>query len=416
MDDLPPDVLTIRMSASGKLLWTSTELCYDTTHCTYYPSVHEYQLPQERSFETLPRSDLTVLDRLGPGVVKAAYTCHASAEEKVVAFKYGPASSYYGGVWDEIQILSRLPSHPYIIPIYSLVVEELSGLGVVGFTMPAIAARTLDKHWPRPFKLRWFRELVGLVDELNLDFGISHQDIAPRNLLINPDTDSILLIDFGHAAQIHQDPDLDLTTEGGYRTVYLPEVDDVKGVMYFLYCVVTRDPKYKFLPLNQVKEEEFEDPKRWVQHPDVELDNDISTFFNEMMAWVRKRRDGRHSGNHAREPRHIEYPDAPLELPVDKVKVISLIDSYMRRQARVEYGRPVLNWQRPPKSKVDKTRRLLATGRYADEEVEKDFILVPDPKRGFPQRPVRVTRSILKRQPFVGRRRREEDVERVGRE
>lgn len=398
IDDLPPDVLAIRMSAGGELLWTSTESIYDSVFCTYYPSVHEYQLPRERSFGTLLRSDLTVLDRLGPGVVKASYTCQASAKERVVAFKYNPACPQYGGVWDQIQILSRLPSHPYILPIDSLVVEELSGLGVVGFTMPAIAARTLDKHLPRPFKLRWLRELMGLVDELNFDFGITHQDIAPRNLFINPDSDSILLFDFGRAALIDGDSE---TTTWGRRSVQDPECDDVKGVMYFLYCIITRDPKYKFMPLNQLRERELEDPARWVQHPDVELDSDLSTFFEELMTWVWKRREGEHPGNYTQAPRHLKYPSLP-EPPMDNVGPrTNLSDVRIPRSTRTKFGRPVLNWQRPPKSKVDKTRRLLATGRYADEEVKKAFILVPDPKRGFPQRPARVTRSTLKRQQLV---------------
>ena len=40
------------------------------------------------------------------------------------------------------------------------------------------------------------------VDDLNLKHGVIHQDIAGRNLLIDPDTDSILLIDFGCAFRI----------------------------------------------------------------------------------------------------------------------------------------------------------------------------------------------------------------------
>ena len=35
---------------------------------------------------------------------------------------------------------------------------------------------------------------------LNLELGIMHQDIAPRNLLIDPGTDKIILFDFDWAA------------------------------------------------------------------------------------------------------------------------------------------------------------------------------------------------------------------------
>lgn len=54
-------------------------------------------------------------------------------------------------------------------------------------------------------------------------------------------------------------------------------------------------------------------------------------------------------------------------------------------------ARPALTWHRPLQSKVDPARRLLATGRYADEEEavsgRRAAIAVPDPKRGFPQPP-----------------------------
>jgi hypothetical protein len=55
---------------------------------------------------------------------------------------------------------------------------------------------------------------------------------------------------------------------------------------------------------------------------------------------------------------------------------------------RTQHGRPILSWRRPPKAKVDKSRRLLATGRYADQEAKVPRLVAPDPKRGFPQPPV----------------------------
>jgi hypothetical protein len=42
MDDLPPGVLALDMSESGKVLWTSSSVEYHAGRCTYYPSVHEY--------------------------------------------------------------------------------------------------------------------------------------------------------------------------------------------------------------------------------------------------------------------------------------------------------------------------------------------------------------------------------------
>lgn len=393
VDDLPPDVLAIDLDAAGKVTWTSTDPQHNSNVSTYYPSIDEYQLPpSSQNLTTLLRSDLTVIDRLGSGVDKVSYICPISGQEKTVAFKSSPAVAHFGGVWDEIQIMARLPPHPLILALDSLVLEELTGLGVVGFTTPVIQARTLDKLSPSPFKLRWLRELMGLVDELNLEFGILHQDIAPRNLFINPDTDSILLFDFNWAAGVGQ------TQKDGYKTVK-PARNDVKGVMYFMYLIITRDPKYSVWQLDFVEEDVLEDRERWIKHPQVQLDDDVSAFYDELMAWVRTRRGHSPLAHHTQATRHIEVP-IPPKPPRDEVeggRGANLAGVVTPCQSRLAAGRPVLNWQRPPKAKVDKCRRLLATGRYADEKTETVPIPVPDPKRGFPQPPARLTRAKLRR-------------------
>ncbi|KAK4038852.1 hypothetical protein C8A01DRAFT_47570 [Parachaetomium inaequale] len=383
LNDLPPDVLAINMRASGKLLWTSRDTQYNGAKCTYYPSVDEYRLPGSAgSLPTLLRSDLTVVGRLGPGTTKVSYVCPASGQENVVASKAVGCCAYYGGIWEEIQIMVQLSPHPLVPPLDGLILEELTELGVVGFTSPLIPGHSLDKPLAGPFKLRWLRELMGLVDELNLEFGVVHQDIAPRNLFINPETDSILLFDFGWAAGIGQARH----EGGGYHNTEKPARNDVKGVAFCIYAIITRDPKSRFLHLDDAKEDELEDRTRWIKHPQVELDSDVSTFYDELMAWVRKRREGPRLTHYTQAPRHIDFP-VPPEPPRDEDdEGRSLIGMLGSCGTRLEAGRPVLNWQRPPLARTDKNRRLLATGKYADEEVERVPIPVPDPKRGSARR------------------------------
>jgi hypothetical protein len=171
--------------------------------------------------------------------------------------------------------------------------------------------------------------------------------------------------------------------------------NDVKGVMYFMYPIITRDPKYRFLQLEDAKEKNLGDRTRWVKNHQVDLDSDVSAFYDELMAWVRKRREGPHLTHYTQAPRHIDFPVRPRP-PKDKSKWGSnLKDVSTFCQLRLEAGRPVLSWQRPAKARVDKDRRLLATGRYVDEEVTTVPIPVPDPKRGFTQPPTRVTRARL---------------------
>lgn len=139
----------------------------------------------------------------------------------------------------------------------------------------------------------------------------------------------------------------------------------------------------------------MEDGERWVKHPQVQLDDDVSVFYDELMAWVQTRRGHSPLAHHTQAPRYIEVPIPPTP-PRDEMKRnrgANLAGVVTRCQSRLEAGRPVLTWQRPPKAKVDKSRRLLATGRYADEKIETVPIPVRDPTRGFPQPPARLTRA-----------------------
>ena len=84
-----------------------------------------------------------------------------------------------GGVWSDIQIpaqlkLARRPPRPNLVSLLSTVVEKVSGLGVVGFTIPFISGYTLlHQQPPWSFSQKWLRELVGAVD-LPSQFTVRH--------------------------------------------------------------------------------------------------------------------------------------------------------------------------------------------------------------------------------------------------
>ena len=182
---------------------------------------------------------------LSGNVDKVCYKLPSTGDdvEKVAVFKYSGSGDPYGKVWGEIQIMSQFPrDHPHLLSLDSIILEELSGLGVVGFTTPFIPSPTLEKLLPI-IKLRWLKELMAVVDELNLEYGIIHQGIADRNIFINPATDSILLFDFEGAAGIGN------VGTPGY-SCYKPARNDVKGVVLLAYYLVTRDPQYDMFLLN----------------------------------------------------------------------------------------------------------------------------------------------------------------------
>ena len=122
----------------------------------------------------------------------------------------------------------RLPPHPNIVPFDKVVVDELEG-GCVGFTTKYIPGGTLDENRSRTFKLKWLHQLIKIIDELNLNLGIAHQDVSPRNLVIDDDeNDSLMIFDFNFSSRIG-------------TPAYKEACNDVKGVLFTIYELITRD-------------------------------------------------------------------------------------------------------------------------------------------------------------------------------
>jgi hypothetical protein len=117
----------------------------------------------------------------------------------------------------------------------------------------------------------------------------------------------------------------------------------------------------------------------------------VSVFYDEVMAWAAKRHAGPQLTHYTQAPKAMMLM-APPTPPEDNVVLdgdddeirFNLISTETLCKDRLQFGRPFLNWRRPPNSKMDKSRRLLATGRCADEEEDTGFIAISDPTRGFP--------------------------------
>lgn len=164
----------------------------------------------------------------------------------------------------------RLPKHPNIVPFHSIVVDELEGR-FVGFTSVYIPGGTLEENNTRTFKLKWLHQLINVIDELNLNLGISHQDIAPRNLVIHEPTDSLMLFDFDFSARIG-------------RTGYSEARDDVKGTLFTMYEIITRNDNLRAIR-HEDQDVSLIEHKEWVRHPDVQLDRPISEFRCVLEEW-----------------------------------------------------------------------------------------------------------------------------------
>ncbi|KAH7240129.1 uncharacterized protein BKA55DRAFT_706620 [Fusarium redolens] len=284
IDNLVPDVFKIRVSPQGVLTSNSTDQKDDNTLCPYRPPLEATERPD--GIEVIPRSDLEELDRLGS-----------------------------------------------LVDL--IIVDELEGR-CVGFTTEYIPGGTLEEKKSRTFKLKWLTQLITVIDELNLNLGIAHQDVAPRNLLINEATDSIMIFDFNFSIR-SEEPS------------YSEARNDIKGEQHVLEI----------------------EQKDWAQHPDVQLDRPVSEFREVLREWSKKRHAGKQITAYKNAPNFIDWPDTP-ELPSFEVVIYyggkPTTELQVRwsteRKMRLEQSKTVLNWQRPPQSKLKPGDRILETGEF----------------------------------------------------
>ncbi|KAK4242246.1 hypothetical protein C8A03DRAFT_11518, partial [Achaetomium macrosporum] len=310
---------------------------------------------------TIRRSEITELDRLCVHVDLVSY---AGMEKGV--FKYSHQWKGFGPKWQEIHIHARLPHHPNILPIDRLVLDEVSGTRVVGFTMPFIDGGDLAARKDRPFKFKYLKLLLQVVDDLNYKFGIAHHDIASRNLFIDPSTNNLVLFDFSVAAKIGYERE---RYHLGESVQELKERNDVKGVVLTVHEILTRESRVGSMQLQYIDETDLLiGPEKWVEHPDVELDPglDAVDYYNELMRWVRARRECPIT-HYTEAPEHVDWPTEMADPPERK-------KSYDREFAE-KHGLPYIEWARPRGAHLDRSRRLLATGKYANgNEVNGNLI------------------------------------------
>ncbi|KAH9896183.1 hypothetical protein F4778DRAFT_257722 [Xylariomycetidae sp. FL2044] len=355
IDALGPDVYAVKLSQDGELISVSTKPEDDATRCVYYPSLQT--IPRPDWVKTALRSDLLEVDRLGPNVDLVSYTSDANATETKAVFKYYFLFQFMQRLWHEVNLWIRLPPHPNIIPLDRLVIDELCGR-VVGFTSLFIPGGTIEENTSRTFKLKWLQQLTCVIDDLNLKYGIAHQDVAARNLLINSETDALMLFDFNFSGQI-----------GGIG--YAKNRDDVKGVVFTLYEIITRDMHFRRVPHDQQNPADVQELKEWPQHRDVKLDHPISEYRSVLNDWVRKRQGGKQLAIYTEAPEYIDWP----LLPAPPARERTFVDLLGNRQTNklvqwsktrhIERGNgiAVLNWERPAQNKLRDGDRVFANGQ-----------------------------------------------------
>lgn len=353
---LSPDVYEIYVAQDGSLISTSTDPRDDKTLCPYYPPLDQLPPLLLEEFKTVTRFDLREIDRLGPNVDLVSYQGSLGVDDSMQAvFKYYTISQYIHRTWDEMNLWMRLPRHPNVVPFDRVVVDELEGR-IVGFTSVYIPGGTLKENRSRVFKLKWLEQLTRVVDDLNLRHGIMHQDIAARNLLVDPATDNLLLFDFDYAARIG-------ITDGRNRFAwYSDDRDDVKGVIFTLYEIITGDEHYRDVPHEEQDPADVQNMSTWPQRPDSLLDHPVSEYRSVLDRWVKRRQAGTRISVYTEAQEPIDWP--ALSDPPKTEVVWARGTEHETRTMEVMWAEPrglawetdntrrFLDWQRPPQSKV----------------------------------------------------------------
>ncbi|KAG6016877.1 hypothetical protein E4U43_002856 [Claviceps pusilla] len=292
--------------------------------------------------KTVYLASLTELDRLQWQVDLISYqespSISNTPSEKIAVFKYWFMFNGMFRTWSELNCWCRLPrDHPHIVPFDSVVLDNTTD-GIVGFTNLFIPGGTLfsNNATSRPFRLRWLHQLLSVVDDLNYRYGIMHQDIAPRNLLIDK-KDNLRLFDFNYSIMIDKD--------------YSPHRDDWKGIAFTLYEIITLDEHFRKVP-HEEQDAEALLHLEWVKHPDVKLDNDVQAFRDVLNIWLNKRRlkkfdpaDTWVRWDWMPEPplRAVPCFDSQRKIIGKEIKSVTTLF----RQDLIAMGEPFWDWERP---------------------------------------------------------------------
>ncbi|KAG2164508.1 hypothetical protein JADG_004247 [Aureobasidium aubasidani] len=295
MNQLDPGVHTIRVNAEGSLVSTSSNPGEDPEYAVFYPSLHD--APSLQGCPTMEMSKLVELDRFGPGVDLASYKDENGIVKKVV-FKTHPGA--YGSI---------------------------------------ISAHTIHDNRKQIFKLDWLHQLTSVVDFLNLELRVAHQDIAPRNIICLEQASEghqLLLFDFDRASSIGQ-------------LGWAEELNDIKGVIFSLYEIITLHDSYQRLPPSERNLEVVMNLENWPQRRN--LDVEVPILRKHLEEWVQCRKDMAPTTQDAISPSRV--PEMPKPRPIvddideNGTPVYISLPRTQRHLAR-KYSNYVISWERPP--------------------------------------------------------------------
>ena len=343
VDTLGPDVNRVCFAADKTVQAISGDPADDVTRFVYYPLLTTEEAGED-ALHCLQRTQLKELDHLD---IHIDLVTPITGTE-ILVFKYELLRIRLEALWREAFLLKRLKGCPHVVPFYKFIVDDVEPR-FLGFTTKFIPGGTLEDI-KRPFRKDWLLQLLSFVDNLNLHYGIVHQDIAPRNLLVDPATNLLTVIDFGQAAQI------------GSEREFKPS-NDIDGVLYAVYEILTQD--FQFTDNVRPEDYNVEDitsMETWPLKVELESGLDIQTLRSIVTDWAtdRKRKQATSPSTPAQNLPSQNLFDTLPPMPstaVDKVIVNGehweYHDTYPFRNM-VSTGERIVRWERAPQSQWGK--------------------------------------------------------------
>jgi serine/threonine protein kinase len=342
-NQVPPDAVEIRLSDKGTLASLSTNPEDDPSLFVHYPRfvADEGDLNEHN---VLRRSQLHEIDRLGRCVDLVEYVDSGAIKKAV--FKYQLVPHHLEKVWTEAHIVHALRDCTSVLSFDKFVVDN-SDLRLLGYTSTYIAGETFRDNPRRPFRLSWLEQLTQIVDDLNLKYGIYHQDIAPCNLMIDPQTNNLILLDFDKAIQIGLGKEI-------------ANFNDIDGVIFSIYEILTFDTKYQKIEYWDLDVSEVENMTCWPLKAQLEPGLELDTIRQYLHEWVVKRRSAPKLKHYTEASEPLQIPSRPPQTPVPCMWCkngdgSAKLDTHgwgMRSRA-LQAGHPVVRWERRPDRRLE---------------------------------------------------------------
>lgn len=339
-DDLSPDDVMIKVSEDGEWLTISNKDKDDRGRFFQYP---RFDQPDDVKADIVKRSDIREEKRMYWLNDIVSYLKNNA--DHLAVFKIAVHESQLNRMWNDAHIMRALKSHPSVVPFEKFVVDDTEDR-LVGWTSTFIPGGTLEEnHSFTYFRLSWLFQMIDIIDDVNLKYGIMHRDIAARNFLIDPQTERLLLFDFNNTIQIG-----DASNNSKWN-----EPSDVDGVIFTIYELLTFDKSFRADKVYwECEVSPIEEMVDWPVKAELEAGLEIVTIRHHLNQWVRDRRTLR-SIKHFSEatdpialPEMPEETDIPMYFDENDGRMKRVLSQGHARRGGVHY----VDWMRLPFQKV----------------------------------------------------------------